>query len=79
MMHDAVHAINGDGSPGGYFAAYVIKAILAHVILEYDLKLGGDGVRPADVYFGTSVMPAMDGRVLFRKRGASAPAGAHRS
>ncbi|KAM5540999.1 hypothetical protein V8D89_005310 [Ganoderma adspersum] len=57
--------------PGRYFAAYVIKAILAHIILEYDLKLGGDGVRPADVYFGTSVMPAMDGRVLFRKRGTS--------
>ena len=57
--------------PGRYFAAYIIKATLAHIILEYDLKLGGDGVRPADVYFGTSVLPAMDGRVLFRKRGKS--------
>ncbi|PIL25700.1 cytochrome P450 [Ganoderma sinense ZZ0214-1] len=57
--------------PGRYFAGYGIKAILAQIILEYDLKLGGDGVRPADIHVGTTVMPAMDGRVLFRKRGAS--------
>ncbi|KAM5541000.1 hypothetical protein V8D89_005311 [Ganoderma adspersum] len=29
--------------PGRYFASYELKAILGHIILEYDLKLGGDG------------------------------------
>ena len=55
--------------------SYELKAILAHIILGYDLKLGGNGVRPADVSFGygMNAVPAPDGRVLFRKRGTSSP------
>ncbi|KAM5541007.1 hypothetical protein V8D89_005318 [Ganoderma adspersum] len=61
--------------PGRYFASYELKATLAHIILEYDLKLGGSGVRPADVSFGygMNAVPAPDGCVLFRKRGMSSP------
>ena len=58
-----------------YFAAYELKAALAHIVLEFDLKLGGDGVRPADLSFGygMNAVPAPDGRVLFRKRGPPSP------
>ena len=33
-------------SPGRFFAANQLKAILAHIVLNYDLKIGGDGKRP---------------------------------
>ena len=55
-------------SPGRYFASNELKTILAHVVLNYDLKLGGDGSRPLEVYFSLSVLPALGGRVLFKKR-----------
>ena len=55
-------------SPGRYFASNELKAILAHLILNYDVKLGGDGSRPPEVYFSLSVIPALGGRVLFKKR-----------
>ncbi|KAI1787002.1 cytochrome P450 [Ganoderma leucocontextum] len=57
--------------PGRYFAANELKAILAYVILNYDLKLGGDGSRPPDVSVGAAVVPAPHGRVLFKKREGS--------
>ena len=38
-------------SPGRYFACNELKTILGQIILNYDLKLPGDGSRPADVYF----------------------------
>ena len=62
-------------SPGRYFASNELRAILAHVILNYDLKLGGDGSRPTEVYFSLSVLPALGGRVLFKKRREGASAG----
>ncbi|PIL27965.1 cytochrome P450 [Ganoderma sinense ZZ0214-1] len=54
--------------PGRYFADNVLKAVLAHLILKYDMKLGGDGVRPADVFIAMGVLPAPQSRVLFRPR-----------
>ncbi|KAI1787001.1 cytochrome P450 [Ganoderma leucocontextum] len=54
--------------PGRYFAANTLKAILAHIIVNYDLKLGGDGSRPPDRYLVGHVLPAPGGRVLFKKR-----------
>ncbi|PIL30234.1 cytochrome P450 [Ganoderma sinense ZZ0214-1] len=54
--------------PGRYFADNVLKAVIAHLILKYDMKLGGDGVRPADVFIAMGVLPAPQSRVLFRPR-----------
>lgn len=48
-----------------------LKAILAYILLNYDMKLGGDGSRPQDVYIATGMMPAPRGRVLFKKRESS--------
>ncbi|PIL30289.1 cytochrome P450 [Ganoderma sinense ZZ0214-1] len=53
---------------GRYFAANELKTILAHVILNFDMKLGGDGLRPPDIYYLTAIMPAPRGCVLFKKR-----------
>lgn len=58
-------------SPGRFFAANELKAILAYIVLNYDMKLGGDGKRPANIIHGMSVIPSPTGQVLFRKRQTS--------
>ena len=58
----------GDRSPGRFFAANELKALAAYILLNYDLKLGGDGKRPANMYYAANVVPSMSGEVLFRKR-----------
>ncbi|KAI1793059.1 cytochrome P450 [Ganoderma leucocontextum] len=57
--------------PGRFFAANELKTMLAFIVLNYDLKLGGDGKRPADALRGTTfLLPS--GPVFFRKRQAVA-------
>ena len=55
-------------SPGRFFAANELKAMLAFMVVHYDIKLAGDGVRPPNVYFGNSVVPSPAGKLMFRKR-----------
>ncbi|EIW64803.1 cytochrome P450 [Trametes versicolor FP-101664 SS1] len=54
--------------PGRFFAANELKAMLAHIVLNYDVKLPGDGKRPENMYWGEGVLAAPAGEVLFRKR-----------
>ena len=56
------------GSPGRFFAASELKAMLAYIVVNYDLKIAGDGGRPPNVYILTSVVPSPKGEILFRKR-----------
>ena len=58
-------------SPGRHFASNELKAILGHTILNYDLKLGGDGSRPPVIHFATNVVLPQGGCILFRMRGGS--------
>ncbi len=34
-----------------------LKTVLALFVLKYDLKLGGDGTRPADMHSGAGIFP----------------------
>ena len=52
--------------PGRFFAANVLKLMLAHIIVTYDVKL--EGGRPEDVWYVASCMPNPKGEVTFRKR-----------
>ncbi|GJE97795.1 cytochrome P450 [Phanerochaete sordida] len=54
--------------PGRFFAQNELKAMMAHMLVHYDIRSACEGVRPADVHRGFSVHPDMDARVLFRKR-----------
>lgn len=45
--------------------------MLAYIVLNYDVKLPGDGKRPLNMYWGPTVLPAPAGQVLFRKRQVS--------
>jgi cytochrome P450 len=57
-----------DDYQGRFFAATELKAIMAHVVINYDVKAEVEGVRPPDDVFGTRISPNPVGRVQFRKR-----------
>ncbi|KAK7688640.1 hypothetical protein QCA50_008178 [Cerrena zonata] len=53
--------------PGRFFAANELKAIFAHVVMNYDVKFENAGSRPEDIWFVSSVYPDPSAKVLFRK------------
>ncbi|KAJ7143834.1 cytochrome P450 [Mycena epipterygia] len=54
--------------PGRFFAADELKAMLAHILMNYDIRAEVEGVRPADDVFGIIVVPNRIGKVWVRKR-----------
>jgi len=55
--------------PGRFLAAMVMKTLLAHIVLHYDVELETPGEIPPPMWFGTVLVPNRTGNVLFRKRG----------
>lgn len=55
-------------SPGRFFAAGALKAIIAHLVLHYDIKLVEEGKRPPNFFFYMGVQPDPKGKVMLRKR-----------
>ncbi|RDB20446.1 hypothetical protein Hypma_012419 [Hypsizygus marmoreus] len=53
--------------PGRFFAANEIKAMLGHVLLNYDVTFG-NSVRPPDRWYGMQAVPDPTAMVLFRRR-----------
>ena len=58
-------------SPGRFFAANELKALLAFMVLNYDFKLAEDGPRPANIYVAQNVIPDPTAQPVFRKRQVS--------
>ncbi|KAF6746166.1 cytochrome P450 [Ephemerocybe angulata] len=55
--------------PGRFFAAQELKLLMAHLLLDYEMKFDKkEQSRPKDVWFGMSCMPNPNTRVLLRKR-----------
>ncbi|KAJ7503871.1 cytochrome P450 [Mycena galericulata] len=54
--------------PGRFFAATELKAILAHILINYDVKAEVDGVRPPDQFFGMQRMQNSQGKIFIRRR-----------
>ncbi|EEB94370.1 hypothetical protein MPER_06828 [Moniliophthora perniciosa FA553] len=54
--------------PGRFFAVNELKALMSHVLLNYDVKLEKEGVLPESDWFGLSNTPNRTAEVLFRKR-----------
>ena len=54
--------------PGRYFAACELKLMFAHVVMNYDVKIENEGVRPKDLWFVTSCVPNPNAKIFFRKR-----------
>ncbi|GLB33473.1 putative cytochrome p450 [Lyophyllum shimeji] len=54
--------------PGRFFAVNELKALLAHVVLNYDVAFENNGGRPADRWYGHIRVPDPTVSVMFRKR-----------
>nr|BAD94560.1 cytochrome P450 [Phanerodontia chrysosporium] len=54
--------------PGRFFAANELKAMMAYILMHYDIRPEREGVRPANVYRGLNVLPDANARVFFRRR-----------
>ncbi|KAJ7451356.1 cytochrome P450 [Mycena latifolia] len=65
------HVVFGYGQhacPGRFFAATELKAMLAHILIKYDVKAKAEGIRPPDMGFGIMRMPNLRGTIMIRKR-----------
>ncbi|KAJ7687915.1 cytochrome P450 [Mycena rosella] len=65
------HVVFGHGRhacPGRFFAATELKAMLAHMLINYDVKAMTEGVRPPDDCFGVMRMPNSRGKIMIRRR-----------
>ncbi|KZT08258.1 cytochrome P450 [Laetiporus sulphureus 93-53] len=54
--------------PGRFFAVNELKALLAHVVVTYDVRLGKEGELPSSTWFGPTLVPNTKAEVMFRKR-----------
>ncbi|EMD42273.1 hypothetical protein CERSUDRAFT_79864 [Gelatoporia subvermispora B] len=54
--------------PGRFFAVNELKAMLAYIVLNYDLRFEHQGVRPESKWFATAIVPDSKVKVLFRSR-----------
>ncbi|KAI6039195.1 cytochrome P450 [Pisolithus marmoratus] len=54
--------------PGRFFAATVLKTLLAHIVMSYDIKLEDGKPRPNSLHLGRSILPNPAAKVMFRKR-----------
>ena len=55
-------------SPGRFFATNEVKAMLAHVLLNYDVKMANVDGCPSELWFGLLSIPDPTAEVMFRKR-----------
>lgn len=51
-----------------FFAANELKAMLAHIVLSYDVKFEDEGVRPPNQWFSVNCVPNMAAKVMFKRR-----------
>ncbi|KAL5492509.1 hypothetical protein ACEPAI_3956 [Sanghuangporus weigelae] len=54
--------------PGRFFAVNELKAMMAYLIMNYDIKAEVEEVRPENVYHATRVSPHPKAKVLLSKR-----------
>ena len=55
-------------SPGRFFAVNELKAMMAHLVLNYDVKFEDGQACPENLWFAMSILPDPSIKVLFRKR-----------
>jgi len=65
------HLVFGHGRhacPGRFFAATELKAMLAHILINYDIRAEEEGMRPPDMEFGLLRAPNAYGKIWMRNR-----------
>ncbi|KAH9942847.1 cytochrome P450 [Amylocystis lapponica] len=56
--------------PGRFFASSELKTMLAHIVVNYDVKFAQGRERPSNVYLGPTITPDKGAAVMFRRRQA---------
>jgi len=51
-----------------FFAATELKAMLAYLLINYDIKAENEGVRPPDYSFGRVRQPSPTAKIWVRRR-----------
>ncbi|KAJ7204771.1 cytochrome P450 [Mycena pura] len=51
------HVFDAFRFPGRFLVAYALKALMAHILLNFDLKLGADGAKKPDFWFSYHCTP----------------------
>ncbi|KJA16226.1 hypothetical protein HYPSUDRAFT_47536 [Hypholoma sublateritium FD-334 SS-4] len=69
LSHDYITFGTGrHACPGRFFAVNELKAMLAHILMTYDVKLPENTPRPPNIWFQTTCSPNPYGSLFFRKR-----------
>ncbi|KAF7551669.1 hypothetical protein G7046_g7655 [Stylonectria norvegica] len=55
--------------PGRFFVAYELKLIMAHLLLNYDIKMLDE--RPQPQWIGATIIPPLDARIEIRRKKVS--------
>ena len=55
-------------SPGRFFASMELKAVLAYLILHYDMRFEGEAGRTANFNLSFSVIPSQNAVIQFKRR-----------
>lgn len=55
-------------SPGRFYAVNELKTMLAHLLVNYDIKMANGAGRPANKRIGQEMTPDIAAEVLFRRR-----------
>ena len=54
--------------PGRFFAVNEMKAVMCHLVLNYDLRAEVEGVKPDNLLQGMTVVPNPFAKVLLKRR-----------
>ncbi|OCH91784.1 cytochrome P450 monooxygenase [Obba rivulosa] len=54
--------------PGRFYADLELKAIIAHIALNFEVKFDNQLGRPKNEWIASTITPAQDAKLLFRKR-----------
>ncbi|KAJ3982871.1 cytochrome P450 [Lentinula detonsa] len=54
--------------PGRFLVSALLKTMIVHVLMTYDIKLEQDGVRPVDKWYTFTPAPNQTAGLMFRKR-----------
>ncbi|KAH9482481.1 Cytochrome P450 monooxygenase 151 [Psilocybe cubensis] len=65
-----VFGIGKHACPGRFFAVNELKTMLAHVLLNYDVKLVKEKQRPENWWMSAGCIPNMTAELMFRRRQA---------
>ncbi|KAG6330777.1 hypothetical protein ID866_8313 [Astraeus odoratus] len=54
--------------PGRFFVAVILKLLLAHIVVSFDVKLDENGPQPKNLLLGYAIVADPKARVMFRRR-----------